>query len=342
MSVKIAVVGATGAVGREMVSDLAESQVEIDAIGFFASQRSAGEHLNFRGKSVKVEVFDSEKVKSYKYVLMSAGGAFSKEYSKTLADAGCVVIDNSSAFRSDEDVPLIVPEVNGDLLRGFSSGVIANPNCSTIQLVCALKPLKDSFGLESVFVSTYQSVSGSGQKGIKELSSQMGQFMKFEELTPKHYEQPIAFNVLPAIDTLDADEHCFEEIKMINETRRLLSLEHLPVLAQAVRVPVFNCHCESVMVRLAEKTDIKRAKDSLREAPGVELVDGGGHSSLPTPHSVTGRPDVYVCRVRLPYGEKLSNWLQFWNVADNLKKGAATNAVQILESVLSGAHDEKS
>ena len=233
---KIAIIGATGAVGREMLNDLEASEIKDIELGAFASPRSAGERLNFRDAQFEVKPYSPEALKEYRYILMSAGGAFSRAQAPVLAEQGSVVIDNSSAWRMDPGVQLIVPEVNGGKMRDFKAGIIANPNCSTIQMVVALKPLKDSFGLKSVQVATYQSVSGTGQKGIAELSAQLTQQMKFEELTAEVYDQPIAFNLLPAIDRLDDARHCFEEIKMVNESRKILADQQLPVFVTTVCV----------------------------------------------------------------------------------------------------------
>ena len=330
---KVAIIGATGAVGREMVLDLEESAIPDIELAAFASPRSKGAKVNFRGRTVEVQPFTEEALRGIPFALMSAGGAFSKEHAQALVKGGTTVIDNSSAWRMDPDVPLIVPEVNGDRLELHPgrAQLIANPNCSTIQMVVALRPLRDRFGLDMVHVSTYQSVSGTGQKGIAELSAQLEAQMKFQEPEPKVYAQPIAFNCLPAIDVFDGTGHCGEEIKMVRETRKILSLPALDVLASTVRVPTFHCHGETVHVRLGEEVSREQALEALRAQPGIVLVEQDDHRQLPTPRRTTGDRRVFVSRVRLPFGQTRSRWLQFWNVADNLKKGAATNAVQILE-----------
>lgn len=327
----VAVIGATGAVGREMLAELEDSSIQDIHLGLFASPRSAGEVLTFRDKSYEVIPFSLGAVKNFQTCLMSAGGAFSKQHSRAIAEAGATVIDNSSAWRMVEGIPLIVPEVNSHELKGWTSGIIANPNCSTIQMVVPLKALQDAFGLDHVNVATYQSVSGTGQKGIKELSSQMEAQYKFADLKPEVYAQPIAFNVLPAIDVLDANGHCFEEEKMVRETRKILKLPHLEVLATTVRVPVFHCHCESVTVRLAKQVSRAEALEALGSMKGLKLHTENQHASFPTPRTVAGDREVHVARVRTPFDQERSNYLQFWVVADNLKKGAATNAVQIFE-----------
>lgn len=330
---KIAIVGATGAVGREMLNDLDGSTIKDLELSLFASPRSKGAKIEFRGKTLTVEAFSPEALAGTKFVLMSAGGSFSKEHSPALVAQGCTVIDNSSAWRMDENVPLIVPEVNANLLKPHHPRIIANPNCSTIQMVVALKPLADLFGLDMVQVSTYQSVSGTGQKGIAELSAQVESQLKFQEVTPRVYAQPIAFNCIPAIDVFDTTGHCFEEIKMVKETRKILGMPSLTILASTVRVPTFHCHGETVNVRLGRSITRDDALKAFKEAPGIVLMADDDYKTLPTGRSVVGDQRVFVSRVRLPHGQTSSHWLQFWNIADNLKKGAATNAVQILEEI---------
>ncbi len=333
---KVAIVGATGAVGREMLRDLEESKLKDIQLGVFASARSKGSKVTFRNKTHEVETFSALALKGIPYVLMSAGGGFSREFSQALVAQGSTVIDNSSAFRMDESVALVVPEVNGKILNATKPQIIANPNCSTIQMVVALKPLADLFGIDMVHVSTYQSVSGTGQKGIAELGAQLEAQMKFQDPEPKVYAQPIAFNLLPGIDVFDDTGHCYEEIKMVKETRKIMGLPGLDVMATTVRVPTFHCHGETVNVRLNREITRDEALAAFRGAKGLVLNEKDDHASQPTPRTATGDQRVFVSRVRLPYGQAKSRWLQFWNVADNLKKGAATNAVQILE-LLCGA-----
>lgn len=334
----IGVVGATGAVGREMLIELEESSIGPmkPKLRAFASKRSAGQMLEFLGESIQCEEFSLQNLEGVEYVLMSAGGGFSRKNSMDIANLGIQVIDNSSAWRLEKGVPLVVPEVNEAALeeRGPGGAIIANPNCSTIQMVVAVKPLKDAFGLKSINVSTYQSVSGSGQKGLNELASQVRKSFNSQPLEPEFYDQPIAFNVLPAIDRTDDEGHCFEEEKMIRETRKIFGLPELEVLATTVRVPVFHCHCESVTVELAEEVSLEDVLRAFCDAQGVNINKENDHKSFPTPLTVVGKKEVYVTRVRLPLDQKKSNRVQFWIVADNLKKGAATNAVQILESLI--------
>ncbi len=331
--VKVAIVGATGAVGREMLADLESSPIKNIQLFLFASPRSAGEILNFRDKNYEVKVFNLEQMRGIDACLMSAGGAFSRQYSKAIADQGTTVIDNSSAWRMNESVPLVVPEVNSELLKQWKAGIIANPNCSTIQMVVPIYALHKSFELDLVQVATYQSVSGTGQKGIQELASQVEGHFKYADLVPKVYAQPIAFNVLSAIDTLDQIGHCFEEEKMVRETRKIMNLPHLEILATTARVPSFHCHCEAVTVRLKKSVTRNEAIAVLKKQSGVIVSEENDHAKLPTPRTVVGRPEIFVSRVRTPFDQERSNWLQFWVVADNLKKGAATNAVQILSQI---------
>jgi aspartate-semialdehyde dehydrogenase len=331
---KVAIIGATGAVGREMVKDLEDSSVKDIELTLYASPRSAGAKIPFRNKTHDVKAFSVEALAGTKYALMSAGGAFSREFSRALVAQGTTVIDNSSAFRMADDVLLVVPEVNAHVLkRDAKPQIIANPNCSTIQMVVALKPLQDQFGIELVNVSTYQSVSGTGQKGISELAAQLEARFKFQEVTPKVYAQEIAFNLLPGIDVFDEQGHCFEEVKMVKETRKIMELPGLEILAQTVRVPTFNCHGEAVTVRLKRAVTRAEALKAFAGAKGVVLNTVDDHKSQPTPLTTAGDQRVFVSRVRLAHGASSSAWLQFWNVADNLKKGAASNAVQILEAL---------
>ena len=336
---KVAVVGATGAVGRYMIEELQRVE-KVDSILPLASARSKGKKLSFKGKEYTVEEFglDILKKEGIKYVLMSAGGGFSREHSKDIANLGCIVIDNSSAWRMHDDVPLVVPEINADVLKGFNQGIIANPNCTTIQMVVSLKPLVDNFGVKMVVVSTYQSVSGSGQKGINELNEQLDEFKlqnkSLDEIEPKLYAKRIVSNLIPAIDTLDDEGHCFEEEKMLRETRKIMGLSDISVLATTVRVPVFCCHGETIAVNLKKKVSRKELISVFKGASGIILKEEDDYKEFPTCIDAYRREEVWVSRLRLPFDEKESDWVQYWNVADNLKKGAATNAVQILELFL--------
>lgn len=336
---KIAVIGATGAVGRQMIEELAESPLDGFELGLFASPRSAGQMLEFRGTKQKVKEFSIAELSGYEYALMSAGGKFSKEHARALADAGTVVIDNSSAWRMDPEVPLVVPEVNGDVLKNGEHRIIANPNCSTIQMVVSLKPLRDRFGLDLVIVSTYQSVSGTGQAGIEELASQVKSELRLEQTEPKVYPQPISFNVLPVIGPFDEGGNSEEELKMVNETKKIFSDQSIDVLATTVRVPVFSCHSESVVVRLKNPVTKSEVENAFKEGEGLVYVSESEPANIPTSKLIVGKQETYVSRVRtgeggLVEGDGASKWVQYWNVADNLKKGAATNAVQILTALV--------
>jgi aspartate-semialdehyde dehydrogenase len=334
---KVAIIGATGAVGREMISELEDSAMKNIEVGMFASPRSEGQTVEFRKQKYRVKAFSEEALKGYDYALMSAGGDFSKKYSKQLAEQGAIVIDNSSAWRMDPQYPLVVPEVNAHALNRDDLSIIANPNCSTIQMMINLAPLEKDFGIEMVQVSTYQSVSGTGQKGLNELAEQVRKQFNMEEMTPNVYPQAIAFNVLPAIGPTDDAGHAEEEVKMIRETHKILENDSIEVLATTVRVPVFSCHSESIVVKLKNAVSRDEVLASLDKQEGLVLVDTENQAEFPTPLNVAGKKETYVTRVRLPYGldaSGKSQWVQMWNVADNLKKGAATNAVQILEKLV--------
>jgi len=333
---RVAVIGATGAVGRQMVNDLAASSLPIENLDLYASPRSEGQEIEFRGKSLKVKAYSPEKLHGTKFVLMSAGGKFSKEASPQLVAQESMVIDNSSAWRMVSGIPLIVPEVNGDELKKINKPtIIANPNCSTIQLVVSLQPIHQMFKLQMVQVATYQSVSGTGQQGIAELKKQMMAWSNGQDAAPEVYARRIAFNVIPAIAEFDQAGHCFEEEKMVVETRKIMRLQTLDVLATTARVPTLNCHAEAVTVQTQLTMTRESALQAFKGANGIVLQEEDRYDLLPTNLDAVGDGRVWVGRVRLPFEKSQSNWLQFWNVADNLKKGAATNAVQILEALWS-------
>jgi aspartate-semialdehyde dehydrogenase len=316
----IAIVGATGAVGRCMIAEARRSFPKAN-LHLFASARSDGQLMEHDGESFRVQAFAVDKLKDMAFVLMSAGGAFSKEFSpKIVAEHPCVVIDNSSAFRMEK--PLIVPEVNMASLDLSQDRLIANPNCSTIQLVCALKPLDDAFGLESVNVATYQSASGAGQKGLDILAERI------------QNDPPIKDNVVCAIDRLSEDGHCYEEIKMILETRKILARSDLEVFATTARVPVPFVHSEAVSVRLKREVSRDEVKKILESAPALKLHETTEHKNLPKNSDYIGKRTVGIARLRLPYQESKSKLVQFWCLADNLYKGAASNAVQIMERLV--------
>lgn len=317
--------------------------LELAAAGFkqvtaFASPRSAGQHLPCGTRQLRVHKFARPSCcKGFDAVLLSAGGDFSRRYGKQLAAENAVLIDNSSAFRMEADVPLVVPEVNAALLECDAYRIVANPNCSTIQLVVVLAALRRNFGLQAVDVATYQAVSGAGQKGVAELERQL----QDAQAAPRVFAQPIAGNVLAAIDYFDAAGHCFEEVKMICETRRILDLPRLRMHATTVRVPVYHGHSEAVTVELEQEVTRAEVLNCLQGQEGLKLIGEDDHARLPTPLTVAASSQVWVTRVRLPYGEERSRRVQFFVIANNLKKGAATNAVQILARILAGKRWKK-
>lgn len=329
---KVAVIGATGAVGREIINELENCPIADLQVVALASPRSQGTSLSFRGKHLSVRAYSLEEVKDCSYVLMSAGGNFSRDNARRIAEISKgTVIDNSSAWRMDPTVPLVVPEINGDQLLKLNAPIIANPNCSTIQMVMSLGPLQKHFGLELVSVATYQSVSGSGQKGVDELSHQVQDRLHFVDPVPKVYAQPIAFNLLPAIGPIGADGYCEEEVKMIHETRKIMDLPQLAVLPTTIRVPVFYCHSLAVTVKLQKPATYEEVYQAWNNQPGIDLAED--RSEQPTPLQFVGQNAVSISRIRLMHGFERSPWLTYWNIADNLKKGAATNAVQIFEKL---------
>lgn len=326
----IAVVGATGMVGRKFLTVLAQRKVPIDNLYLFASARSAGSSMDFCGKSYVVRELTPENVlkltNMMDYALFSAGAAVSKVYAPLFVEAGATVVDNSSQWRMSEGVPLVVPEVNPE--DAFcESGIIANPNCSTIQAVAALAPLEKEFGIERVVYSTYQAVSGAGMGGYNDLIDGV------KGLPPRKFPHPIAYNILPHIDVFMEDGYTKEEWKMIVETRKILHRPDLRVTATTARVPVFYGHCESINVQLKAPCSAQRARQLLMGAKGVEVADDPASNVYPLPIFAEGRDEVFVGRIR----EDVSapNALNMWVVADNIRKGAATNAVQIVELLIS-------
>ena len=313
----IGVIGATGAVGRVMLEQLFAAG--FSRLTAFARQRSAGKQLTIADRRLIVREFSPEACNKIDYLLVSAGSEFACIHLKQLATTS-VCIDNSSAFRMTDNVPLVVPEVNCSTLDHGQPKIIANPNCSTIQLVVPLYCLAKKFALKRVTVATYQSVSGAGQRGIDELTTGNQQT----------FAQPIVNNILPAIDRFDGAGHCFEEIKMVQETRKILDLPQLSVQATTVRVPVFYGHSEAVTVDLDCAVSKDEVISCLKGQQGLRVVDCEDQATLPTPLIVAGNDDIYVTRIRLPYGERKSSVVQLFIIADNLRKGAATNAVQIL------------
>ena len=329
---KVAVVGATGAVGEVMLSILAEREFPASQVIALASERSAGITVAFGNGDLVVQDLATFDPAGVDIALFSAGGATSKEYAPKFAAAGAVVIDNSSTFRYDDDVPLVVSEVNPEAARNRPRGIIANPNCSTIQLMVALKPIHDAAGIERINVATYQSVSGAGRSGLEELGVQTGQLLNFQEIAPKKFQAQIAFNLIPHIDDFLDNGYTKEEMKLVWETRKILGDDTIQVNPTAVRVPVFYGHSEAVNVETRDKLSAQQARELLERAPGVEVVDEREAGGYPTPVThASGTDPVYVGRIR----EDLSHprGLNLWVVSDNIRKGAALNAVQIAELV---------
>jgi aspartate-semialdehyde dehydrogenase len=333
MGYRVAVVGATGAVGREMLKTLAERQFPVDEVAAVASGRSTGQEISFGEKRVlKVQNLDSFDFRGWDIGLFSPGASVSAVHAPRAAEAGCVVIDNTSQFRMDPDIPLVVPEVNPQALRNFGKrNIIANPNCSTIQMVVALKPLHDEFKVKRVVVATYQSVSGAGKEGMDELFNHTKSSFVFESSPPQQFTKEIAFNCIPHIDKFLDDGSTKEEWKMVVETQKILDPK-IAVFATCVRVPVFIGHGEAVTVEFENPVTAGEARACLREAPGVEVVDVREDGGYATPLECAGDDAVYVSRIRkdptVPHG------LSFWCVSDNLRKGAALNAVQIAETLI--------
>ena len=324
---RVAIAGATGAVGREMLKILEERKFPAEEVVLLASERSVGRKIPFRDSEFTVSRLTEDAFVGVDLALFSCGASRSLEFAPAAVKAGAVVVDNSSAFRMDEGVPLVVPEVNVDALDSHG-GVIANPNCSTIQLVVALKPLHDAARIKRIVVSTYQAVSGAGQAAIDEMQAQI----KGDTAAPKKMPHEIAFNCLPHIDVFLEGGHTKEEKKMVDETRKIMSAPHLAVSATCVRVPVFNAHSESVNVEFEESVSPEEARALLARAPGVEVVDDVESFSYPMPKDADGEDPVYVGRIRRDDSQE--NTLNLWVVADNLRKGAALNAVQIAEALI--------
>jgi aspartate-semialdehyde dehydrogenase len=330
MGFKIAVVGATGNVGREMLSILAERAFPADEVVALASRRSQGTEVSYGDTTLKTKTLDTYDFSDVDLCLMSAGGEVSKEWSPKIAAQGAVVIDNSSAWRYDADVPLIVPEVNADAVRGMKKGIIANPNCSTAQLVVALKPLHDRATIKRVVVATYQSVSGAGKDGMDELDRQTKALYSLQDVQEKKFPKRIAFNLIPHIDVFMEDGYTKEEWKMMAETKKILDPK-IKLTATCVRVPVFISHSEAVNVEFENPISADEARDILRSSPGIMVIDKREPGGYITPHEAAGEDATYISRIREDI--TVENGLSFWCVSDNLRKGAALNAVQIAEAM---------
>jgi len=329
MGYKVAIVGATGNVGREMLDILSERGFPADEVVALASRRSVGTEVSFGDKTIKCKALENYDFSDTDICLMSAGGEVSKEWSPKIGRQGCVVIDNSSAFRYDSDVPLIVPEVNADAITGFTKkNIIANPNCSTAQLVVALKPLHDKATIKRVVVATYQSVSGAGKDAMDELFAQTRAVFVSDPVEAKKFPKRIAFNVIPHIDVFMEDGYTKEEWKVMVETKKILDPK-IKLTCTAVRVPVFISHSEAVNVEFENPISAEEATEILRNAPGVLVVDKREPGGYITPYEAAGEDATYVSRIR--EDATVENGLSFWCVSDNLRKGAALNAVQIAE-----------
>ena len=326
---KVAVVGATGNVGREMLAILAERRFPVSEVVALASSRSIGKEVSFGDRMLKCKALENYDFSSTDICLMSAGGAVSKEWSPRIGAQGCVVIDNSSAWRMDPDVPLVVPEVNAEAAKDFGDkNIIANPNCSTAQLVVALKPLHDKARIKRVVVSTYQSVSGAGKDAMDELFSQTRAVFVSDPVEPKKFPKRIAFNVIPQIDVFMDDGSTKEEWKMVVETKKILDPK-IKLTATCVRVPVFIGHSEAVNIEFENPISADEAREILREAPGCLVIDRREPGGYITPHEAAGEDATYISRIR--EDPTVENGLNLWCVSDNLRKGAALNAVQIAE-----------
>ncbi len=329
---KVAVAGATGAVGRQMTACLAERDFPPENLTLLASERSEGQEIEYRGKPLIVKRMTPESFEGIRIAIFSAGAGPSREFAPEAAKRGCVVVDNSSAWRMDPDVPLVVPEVNPrDIAQYKNKGIIANPNCSTIQMVVALKPIQDEVGIKRIVVSTYQAVSGSGQKAIKELDDQVRALLNFQNPENKVYPHRIAFNVLPQIDVFTDNGYTKEEMKMVHETRKIMGLDSILVSATCARVPVFYGHSEAVNLTLENPLTPDRARELLEAAPGVTVVDDVALGRYPMPIDAAGQDPTLVGRIRQDLSQPKGYGLDMWIVADNIRKGAATNSVQIAE-----------
>ncbi len=332
MAYRVAVVGATGAVGREMIKTLVERNFPVSEVVALASARSVGQEISFGDKKVlKVKNLETFDFAGWDIGLFSPGASISAVHAPRAAAAGCVVIDNTSHFRMEPDVPLVVPEVNPQALLKIKRGIIANPNCSTIQMVVALKPLHDKYRIKRVVVSTYQSVSGAGKEGMDELLLQARRSLVHDQIVPQQFTKQIAFNVIPHIDRFMDDGSTKEEWKMVAETRKILDPD-IKVFATCVRVPVFIGHSEAVNVEFENPVTVEGARAAFRHAPGVRVMDTREDGGYMTPLECAGEDDTYVSRIRID--PTVEHGLAFWCVSDNLRKGAALNAVQIAETMV--------
>ncbi len=330
----VAVVGATGAVGETMLAILEERNFPVGKVYALASSRSVGKRLNFKGETLKVEDLDTFDFSKVQIGLFSPGASVSEIYAPKAAAAGCIVIDNTSQFRYDDDIPLVVPEVNPQAIALYKNrGIIANPNCSTIQMLVALKPIYDAVGIERINVCTYQAVSGTGKEAIEELASQTANLLNAKAIKVEVYPKQIAFNVLPQIDVFMDNGYTKEEMKMVWETQKIMGDANIKVNATAVRVPVFFGHSEAVHIETKQKITVEQVRDLLRNAPGVVLMDERVNGGYPTAVTEAANHDAtFVGRIREDISHPLG--LNLWVVADNVRKGAALNSVQIAEELV--------
>lgn len=327
----VAIMGATGAVGNCFLSILEEREFPINNLRLLASEKSKGKSLKFNGKSYPVEVLTHDSFEGIDIVLSSAGAARSMEFLPSAVKAGAVCIDNTSAYRMEKDVPLVVPEVNAHRIKEHK-GIIANPNCSTIQMVVALYPVHKAAKIKRIVVTTYQSVSGAGQKKIQELRDQSKDFLAGKKIRPVEFPHPIAFNLIPQIDVFLDNGYTKEEMKMVNETRKIMEDDSIRLNATCVRVPVFYAHSESVNIETEKYISAEEVKKLLLKAPGVRVVDDPGNKLYPMPVDAEGKDETLVGRIR--QDESVPNGISMWVVSDNIRKGAALNAVQIAERLI--------
>ena len=329
----VAIAGATGAVGNEMITTLEQRKFPVKKLKLLASSRSVGKTISFRGEEIEVEELTENSFKGVDIGLFSPGGSVSLKFAPIAAASGCVVIDNTSAFRMEKDIPLVVPEVNEHAIKDYKKrGIIANPNCSTIQMVVVLKPLHDASKIKRVVVSTYQAVSGTGKKAIHELEQQVLAIYGNKKIETNVYPYQIAFNCLPQIDSFIENGYTKEEMKMINETKKIMEDDGIAVTATTVRVPVFYGHSESVNVEFEKAITPDEARKILSKAPGVKVIDDPSKKLYPLAIDAAGKDDTFVGRIRTD--ESIAHGLNMWIVADNIRKGAALNAVQIAEVLI--------
>jgi len=327
----VAIMGATGAVGEEMRGILEQRNFPLGSLKLLSSSRSAGKELEFRGEKITVEELEPESFEGIEIVLASAGGSVSKQFAPEAVKRGAVVVDNTSAFRMEPDVPLVVPEVNPHAIKDHN-GIIANPNCSTIQMVVVLKPLHDVARIKRVVVSTYQAVSGTGLKAIAELTEQTKALIGGGEYPPQVYPHQIAFNALPHIDVFLDNDYTKEEMKMVNETKKIMEDDSIRITATTVRIPVYRGHSESVNIEFESEISADRAREILSNAPGIKVVDDPSNNVYPLAIDCDGRDETFVGRIRAD--DTVPHGLNLWVVSDNLRKGAALNAVQIAEHLI--------